>query len=169
MDKLSRNCLRKLCFYLGRWLFGVGLPFMSICSTEFLGFCPFFTAFSRVSRGLYSLKRNLGSVDTDPPKRPLSAIPGFVLLCLHFPTKPSFSNSLMGSFGKGSLKKMFCRKCSAEFPQILRNFCTHRIFAKCHKISAEFPQTFRENTFTNDPFCELLKVSELRKKLLSVS
>ena len=26
MYKLSRNCLRKLCFYLGGWFFGVGLP-----------------------------------------------------------------------------------------------------------------------------------------------
>ena len=28
--KLFRNCLRKLCFYLGAWFFGVGLPFTSL-------------------------------------------------------------------------------------------------------------------------------------------
>ena len=67
------------------------------------------------------------------------------------------SNSLMGSFGKGSLQKHFrnFRNISANFPQNFRTLsdAIKRIF---RELSAEFPQTFRENPFANDPISELL-------------
>ena len=67
----------------------------------------------------------------------------------------------MGSFGKGSLQKIFrnfqrnFRKLSAEFPH---PFLTQYNISSANfrKFSAEFPQTFRKNPFANDPISELL-------------
>ena len=63
----------------------------------------------------------------------------------------------MGSFGKGSLQKIF-RKISAKFPQTFRRISApfpdamKRISCKFpQKFSAEFPQTFRNDPFANDP------------------
>ena len=64
------------------------------------------------------------------------------------------NNSLMGSFGKGNLQKIFCRfprtfrKLSAEFPDAIKRICV--------QISANFPQTFCKKPFANDPISELL-------------
>ena len=71
------------------------------------------------------------------------------------------SNTLMGSFGKGSLQKIFrnfqrnFRKLSAEFPHPCLTQCNISS-ANFRKFSAEFPQTFRKNPFANDPISELL-------------
>ena len=71
-----------------------------------------------------------------------------------------FSNSLVGSFGKGSLQKMFC-KFSAKFPQTF-----HRILAlfpdamnRVLQISAKiFRKTLSKNPFANEPISELLTI-----------
>ena len=65
------------------------------------------------------------------------------------------SNELMGSFGKGSLQKIF-RKCPRNFHKLSAPFpgAIKRISLQ---ISAEFPQTFRKNPFANDPISELLR------------
>ena len=89
-----------------------------------------------------------------------------LILKTSFPVRKSqilleSANSLMGSFGKGSLQKFSTnfreifatfRRISAPFPDALKsmlaNFC---------ELSAEFPQTFCKNPFANDPISELLK------------
>ena len=75
----------------------------------------------------------------------------------------SISNSLMGSFGKGSLQKIF-----RNFPRNFRNFpqnfrtLSWRNKAYFLQISANFPQNFRKlsakNPFANDPISVLLIV-----------
>ena len=66
-----------------------------------------------------------------------------------------FGNSLLRSFGKGSLQKMFrnflrnFRKLSAEFPHpCLMQY--NVFFASLHEFSTKFPRAFRKNPFAND-------------------
>ena len=72
----------------------------------------------------------------------------------------------MGSFGKGSLQKVFCkfrkisakkiRRISAPFPD-----ATKRIFSNFREFSVEILQTFRKNPFANDPILsELLNCGD---------
>ena len=62
----------------------------------------------------------------------------------------------MGSFGKGSLQKIF-RKFPRNFRTLSWRNKTH-FCAHFREFSAEFPQTFRKNPFANDPISELLRL-----------
>ena len=79
----------------------------------------------------------------------------------HFSRGAHFSNSLVGSFGKGSLQKCFreflrnLRKLSVEFRTLPD--ARKRSFCKFPAIITEFPQNSPQNKpFAHEPISELL-------------
>ena len=66
------------------------------------------------------------------------------------------NNSLMGSFGKGSLQKIF-HKFPRNFRGSPQNFRTLSCRNKTHflHISANFPQNFCKNPFANNPIYKM--------------